>query len=82
MSVLLDEEAVVLEGLDFEVPCAAGEHKAEFVITCRHCHKVTFICARHLAKLRSSFRDVVTVTCLGCGFTGPTMDDVAEVRDL
>ena len=84
MSVLLDEDTIVLEGLDFAPSCVACEHTADHIIKCRSCQHTTLLCTRHLIRLtvRCEAEMVVTVTYQACGFTGATLDDVAVVIDL
>ena len=42
MSVLLDEDTLVIEGLEFEIPCEkVGDHAAELAVSCRGCGYTT-----------------------------------------
>lgn len=80
MSVLLDEDTVVLNALDFELPCAIEtDHAAEIALTCRGCGQASLICRRDLRVfrewLRARARDVVT--CKACGLFGVELDDIA-----
>ncbi|GGH33953.1 hypothetical protein [Microbacterium album] len=60
MSVLLDQETVVLEGLDFEPRCEerySEEHAATHTIICRVCGGAVLACEKHLAHARWLLRD-------------------------
>lgn len=87
MSVLLDEETVVLEGLDFEVPCvmaSAVEHAATVLIRCRGCGSTAPICDEHLEGMRTACtrKGAIRVECTQCGAGGPDLDSVSEVIPL
>jgi hypothetical protein len=83
VSVLLDEESVVLEGLDFEVPCEVvgstgpcAQH-AEFEMKCVQCGDTCgLLCLSRAVYARSSNRPVRHVTC---GVSGPLCDIVTVV---
>lgn len=56
MSVLLDEDTttVLLKGLDFDVPCEAGEHAADVWVKCRFCQEnAGALCHDHLRLKRA-----------------------------
>lgn len=88
MSTLLDDETVVLEHLDFEVPCQVGEHAAHVSIACRSCRDQAFYCRDHWeAKrrrvdefLRSSIFAVVV--CAACKLHAHSIEDLVEVIEL
>jgi len=67
VSTLLDQETVVLEGLDFEPPCEdrnTPAHAATHTAQCRACGKVLLVCEAHLAYLRWRYaRRCVHVPC-------------------
>lgn len=87
MSVLLDEETVVLEALDFEVPCRkVGDHAAELAFTCRSCGFVDFSCRPHFEELRRivdawAERGVRAVH-VRCGFRATSLDELVRVVTL
>ena len=86
--MLLDEETVVLEGLDFEVPCNRGEHPAEVSIRCRTCGSGSMLCRPHLARCREAVEEFLAVRpfaicrCADCGAFGFTFDELVEVVPL
>lgn len=87
MSVLLDEETVVLEGLDFTVPCAAGGHSAEVWVQCRTCRKnAAALCIEHLKVKREEVaRKLLTspaVGCARCDAVGMSFDELFEAVPL
>lgn len=90
MSVVLDEQTdtVVLEALDFEVPCVEPGPAAELSISCRFCPDQAFWCRAHWAmKVRriEEFlaRDVLaTVVCSSCRAKGHAVGDLVEVVPL
>lgn len=72
MSVVLDEETttVVLEGLDFDVPCARQQvegHAASHSLTCRRCGEVVFVCSMHMREVDDFILHGWVLTCRGCG---------------
>lgn len=84
MSVLLDEETVVLEALDFEVPCRkVGDHRAEVSFACRGCGHVEFSCRMHLEQLRGFI--AINTACgiktvhVRCGYRAWSLDELAVV---
>ncbi|MEU4016211.1 hypothetical protein AB0E56_13210 [Microbacterium sp. NPDC028030] len=88
MSVLLDEETVVLDSLDFEVPCNRGEHAAEVMVRCRSCGSGSMLCRDHLAKVRQRVEEFLAARafalckCADCGDFGFTFDELVEVVPL
>lgn len=90
MSVVLDEQTdlLVLEGLDFEVPCARGEHPAEVMVRCRSCGTGSMLCRDHLAKTRKHVEDFIAshllavCVCAECKAIGASFDDLVEVISL
>lgn len=87
MSVLLDEETVILEGLDFAVPCEAGGHAAEVWVQCRSCRKnAGALCVTHLQVKREEVaRKLMTspaVACARCEATGTSFDQLFEAVPL
>lgn len=73
MSVLLDEETVVLEALDFETPCAIEDsHAAHYTVACRSCAIENILCGTHAAGYRDWVEEKLalgnTVFCKRCGF--------------
>lgn len=89
MSVLLDEETVVLDALDFDVPCSypVGEaHAAEVVARCRTCANGGFACTGHVQRDRERWDVSVALgakpRCKQCKTTGTTFDDVFEAVPL
>lgn len=70
MSVLTDEDTIVLESLDFEVPCSwrhAVAHPAEKSLSCRNCGDVRFSCATHIAEADMVLATrPVMLTCTTC----------------
>lgn len=89
MSVLLDEETVVLDSLDFDVPCSypvQEAHAAEVVATCRTCSNGGFACTGHVQRDRERWSVAVALgaspRCNQCKTTGATLDDVFVVVAL
>lgn len=83
MSVILDEEAVILEGLDFEAPCAAPtEHAANVLLRTRCCRTEVLLCGAHLSVIREAFETRVVSKCKSCGHRTFSFDDAAEVVPL
>ncbi|WP_067198868.1 hypothetical protein [Microbacterium sp. XT11] len=88
MSVLLDEETVVLEGLDFEVPCLTGGHAAQLSIACRTCQDQAFYCTDHWARKRREIEEFLStsilsmVACASCKTVAYTVDDLVTVVPL
>lgn len=88
MSVLMDEETttVVLDALDFEVPCAARcEHAAEFVLMFRCCRANALLCGDHIRRHRESVERALLVGPVVCGYceaSHRSWDDVVEVVPL
>lgn len=89
MSVLLDEENVVLDALDFDVPCSypvAEMHAAEVVVMCRCCRNSAFCCSGHLQRDREKWSVSVALggspRCKQCKTTAETFDEVFEAVPL
>lgn len=88
MSVLDEQtDRVVLEGLDFEVPCDTGrDHKAEVVLRCRRCGTSSMHCRLHLAAIRrdceSLNRSTRVIGCRVCRAAAQDLDVVFEVVPL
>src|SRR5690606_24117882 len=85
MSVLLDEETVVLEGLDFEVRCIKGEHSADVYVECRGCTvNAGYMCAGHLAQVRMYIEEIMsdpilTPLCFYCRRSATSFDTAYRV---
>lgn len=89
MSVLLDEETVVLEALDFEERCmskTAPEHSADFVTRFRCCGAGALLCERHLANQRKSVDALLArgerIICGYCAAEFVSYEDSIEVIPL
>ena len=87
MSTLLDEERVVLEGLDFAVPCEAGGHAAEVWVQCRFCRKnAGALCHPHLIVKRTEaalkLAGSALIACAACKTPGRAFDDLFEAVPL
>lgn len=90
MSVLLDEDTttVVLEGLDFEIPCVEGEHAAELSVSCRFCEDQAFSCRAHWDRKRAvvdaflSTSVFAVVVCIRCRTQAYSIDDLVLVVPL
>lgn len=88
MSVVLDQDTVVLDKLDFETPCEfprAETHAAEVIMQCRHCGAHAIICRAHLDRLRrrvEQARPPRVVTCITCHAEENDLDDLIEVVPL
>lgn len=89
MSTLVDEDAIVLEALDFPVPCSVSDdHEAHLTVTCRNCGRSWFICNPHQAQVleevvRRQIADPTTrVGCFGCGVKEFSYSLVFDVRGL
>ncbi|WP_295035090.1 hypothetical protein [uncultured Microbacterium sp.] len=87
MSVLLDEDTIVLEGLEFEIPCVKvgpEEHAAENSLTCRSCGAVIFACDHHIALTRVilATNPWAAIVCLSCDTEEDTVDGLYMVVPL
>lgn len=89
MSTLLDAETILLEALDFDIPCCASDdHAAQLVVTCRFCGADAFICKKHHQEVLedvASFKRVhpwSSVGCAHCGGRAREYCDVFRVVDL
>lgn len=88
MSVLLDEETVVLDGLDFDVPCVHEDEPAEFFVKCRGCDdNAGHLCGRHLAAARRRVTELglnpfVQPRCAVCLRETASFDDAYVVVPL
>lgn len=85
MSVVLDEQTdtVVLEGLDFDLQCAAPtDHVADVMLITRCCRKETLLCAHHLAIVRFECDSRDASKCKRCGHLSFSFDEAAEVVPL
>lgn len=90
MSVVLDEETttVVLGALDFEVPCARGEHAAELFVQCRACRTGSAICRKHWREAVQRIEVFIAVTpdpqlvCTACGTKADEIEELVEVIPL
>ena len=87
MSTLLDEETVVLDALDFEVPCEAGEHAAEVWVQCRFCREnAGALCRVHLQMKRGEAAwkliFVARIACASCNTTATDFDELFEAVPL
>lgn len=91
MSTLLDGETttVVLDALDFEVPCSYRDestHVAEAAATCRTCGNGVFACSGHLQRDREKWLVSVALggnpRCKQCKTTDATFDAVFDVVPL
>lgn len=88
MSVLLDDETVTIEVLNFDATCdypRADPHSATVAIRCRHCHTTKLLCGPHLAALRrkvDATRGRSTLTCITCQATARVFEDLVEVLPL
>ena len=88
MSVLLDEETVVLEGLDFDVPCEVRGHaKASVIVTCRTCKTHSLLCQRHYDRMRARVTMLESnpsffIKCGFCQTWARRFDDLVEVTPL
>lgn len=85
MSVLLDAETVLLEDLDFELPCLAGEHTAHVSVACRSCKDQAFYCRDHWEAKRRRVEEFLSqsilalVVCSQCETKAYTLEDLVEV---
>lgn len=71
MSVLLDEETVVLEGLDFEAPCEHSEgHAAQRVVRIRCCRAGITLCTAHVDLFRDWVEHLIANLFTMCGLCG------------
>lgn len=87
MSTLLDEETVVLDALDFEVPCEAGEHAAEVWVQCRSCREnAGALCRPHLQVKRAEAAIKLfysaRIGCAMCNTTATDFDELFEAVPL
>ena len=90
MSALLDEETttVDLTALDFEIPCIAGEHAAECLVSCRFCGEEGFHCWAHWQGKRRQVDELLAlgvirqVRCMTCLCTAASVDELCRVVSL
>jgi hypothetical protein len=89
VSVLLDEETVVLEGLDFEVPCEAkqgSEHAAHVMTRFRCCGATGMLCTPHMKNQREGVNGRLAlglrIICGYCETDVTSWDDLVEVVPL
>lgn len=85
MSVLLDADSVVLEQLEFQLPCCyptRDEHAAQLSIRCRVCNRSALICEPHLAAERARAEAASLVMCLSCHTRAASLDGLVEVLPL
>lgn len=85
MSVLLDDDTIVLEQLEFQPPCCyptRDTHAAQLSIRCRTCNRSALICEPHLTAERARIDAAALVMCLGCRARAATLDDLVEVLPL
>ncbi len=86
MSVLLDEETVVLDALDFTVECWHEGHGAEWSVACRFCAQCVFLCDSHLSAVRLRFLDSLASgrnpRCVKCQTRGESFDALFEAVPL
>lgn len=82
MSTLTDEDTVVLEGLDFEIPCGAGGHAAHVSIACKHCGDQGFLCRDHWGKKRRRVDEYLRVHILGVVVCSVCKTQAWSVEDL
>jgi hypothetical protein len=73
MSTSLDEELIVLEGLDFDITCnsriAGCDKKAVWLATARCCSTDWYACAQHRLELLAFLREKKYVKCRPCGYS-------------
>lgn len=84
MSTLLDQETVVLEGLEFEPECEDQRdpaHAATHVAQCRACGGTLLLCEGHLAYLRWRFR-WSGIKHVPCGKLASSFDALFTWRSL
>lgn len=88
MNTLMDEETVVLEALDFDVPCRYGSHAAVVSITCRGCGRGALFCGGHAEYVRAEVERMIAasaalaVTCGHCRRVAYTFDELVVVIPL
>lgn len=88
MSILLDDQPVVLDDLEFEVPCAMKcGNPADVYVTCRFCDtNAGALCHRHLLAKRAEAEQMLhakkAIACGQCSRVALTFDDLFEVVDL
>lgn len=81
MTARVDEDRVVLEALDFEVPCEVDggcSCAATVSLSCRHCGMTVLLCEGHVAAYRRWFEKVrgrgMVVVCKSCHVHMPSFD--------
>lgn len=89
MSVLLDEETVILDGLDFEERCdvkKAGEHAADVMTRFRCCGATALLCTPHMKNQREGVNGRLAlgfrIICGYCEVDVTSWDDLVEVVPL
>ena len=85
MSTLLDDETVVLDALDHQVPCERGsDHAAALFLACRTCHEGTFLCREHYERARKYLEEMVAsnrlvLGCAACNTRADSFDELVKV---
>lgn len=85
MSAVLDEETttVVLEGLDFDVPCiVADDHAADLLIECRFCPSAAYHCGSHWREKRQRADLLFTLGVIGSVYCDECRTHAASVDEL
>lgn len=87
MSTLLDEETVILDGLDFQPPCEQEDGKtAKFLMLCRGCRKGPMLCAECVTawkQMVDRWQNVgATVNCKHCLRSSRSFHEAVEVVAL
>lgn len=91
MSVLLDEETVILEGLDFAESCevkrpSVSEHPADVVTRFRCCGATGLLCTAHMKNQREAVNARLAlglrIICGYCEQDVTSWDDLVEVIPL
>lgn len=86
MSTLLDEETIVLEGLDVVPRCEwkrlSLEHEAEVAMMCRGCRNSVLLCKKHVEKVRATLDRARIIGCTQCGRESRSFDEAVEVVEL
>lgn len=86
--IVLDDQPVVLDDLEFEVPCAlTGDHAADVYVSCRFCDdNAGALCTRHLlakrAEAEQMFHARRYISCSKCARVAQEFDDLFTVVPL
>jgi hypothetical protein len=80
---VLDDVTVVIEDLDFDLPCfRSDDHAAEVLLTCRLCGVYGYYCVKHARLIRADAEAKLMVAgaiqCARCEGRAFSFDELVE----